>query len=69
MMVDSEFLVYLAAEGIGMKESQFAFDGYELVNPNYWHLFFDVGVHAFCVCISSMVKSLFLECQSRSGHV
>ena len=34
-MVDSEFLVYVVAEGIGVKESQFAFDGFELVDPSY----------------------------------
>ena len=37
MMVDSEFLgIYIVAEGIGMKESQFAFDGFELVDPSHW---------------------------------
>ena len=56
MMVDSELLVYVVAEGIGMKEFHCGLDGFELVDPNYWHMSFDAVVHAFCVCISSKVK-------------
>ena len=55
MMVDSEFLVYVVAEGISVKESQFAFGRFELVDPSYWHMSFDVVACAFCVCISSKV--------------
>ena len=52
MMVDSELLVYVVAGGIGVKESQFAFDGFKLVDPNYWHVSFLMwwympSVHAF----------------------
>ena len=56
MMVDSEFLVYVVAEGIGVKESQIVFYGFQLVDPSYWHVSFDVMAFAFCVCISSKVK-------------
>ena len=52
------FLVYIVAEGIGMKESQFAFDGFELVDPSHLHVSFGVVACAFCVCISSKVKIL-----------
>ena len=34
MMVDSEFLVYVVAEDIGVNDSQFEFDGFELVDPS-----------------------------------
>ena len=56
MMVDSELLVYVVAEGIGMKEFQCVFDGFKLVDPNYWHISFDVVACACCACISSKVK-------------
>ena len=36
MMVDSELLVYVVAEGIDKKESQSVFEGFKLVDPNYW---------------------------------
>ena len=55
-MVDSEFLVYVVAEGISVKESQIAFDGFELVDPSYGHISFDVVAHAFFVCIYSKLK-------------
>ena len=56
MMVDSEVLVYVVAEGIVMKESQFAFHGFKLIDPNYWQVFFDVAAHVFCAFISSEGK-------------
>ena len=63
-------LVYIVAEGIGEKESQFAFNGCKLVDPSHWHVSFDVVAHASCVCISSKVKIFFFfECQSRHMHV
>ena len=46
MMVDSEFLIYVVAEGIGVKDFQFAFDGFGLVIPSYWHVSFDVVLNA-----------------------
>ena len=49
--------VYIVAEGISVKESQFAFDGFELVDPSQWHMSFDVVAHASCTCVSSMVKN------------
>ena len=56
-MANSEFLgIYIVAEGIGVKESQFAFDGFELFDPNYWHVSSVVMAHASCACISSKVK-------------
>ena len=59
MMVDSEFLVYVLAGGIRVKEYQFVFDRFELVDQSYWHVSFDVMAHAFCVCISSKVKTFY----------
>ena len=56
MIVYSEFLVYVVAEGISVKESQFVFKGFEVVNPSYWHMSFDLVGYAFCKCISSKVK-------------
>ena len=55
-MFDSEFLVYVVAEVIGVKGFQFVFDGFKLVDPIYWHVSFDVAVQAFCACISWKVK-------------
>ena len=57
MMVDHEFLgVYIVAEGIDMKESQFMFDGLELGDPSHWYMSFDVVAHASCASLSSKVK-------------
>ena len=44
------------SESIGVKEIQFVFNGFKLADPSHWHMSFDVGVHAFCVGISSKVK-------------
>ena len=53
-----------------MKESQFVFDGFELVDPSNWCMSFDVAAHALCACHSSKMKIfLFLECQSMGAHV
>ena len=65
-MVDSEFLVYVADEGICVREFQFVFDGFKLVDPSYWCMSFDVVVHSFCVWVSSKAKiicslSVYLE--------
>ena len=39
-----------------MKKFQFAFDGFELVDPSHWYMSFDVEACALCVCASSKVK-------------
>ena len=49
-------LVYIVAEGIGVKGSQFHVDGFRLVDPSHWCVSFDVTAYASCVCVSPKVK-------------
>ena len=37
----------------------YVLDGFELVDLNHWHMFFDVAAHAFCACISSKVNVFY----------
>ena len=60
------FLVYNVAEGIGMKESQFAFDGLGLLDPSHWQVFWCGGTCLLCVHFFKGENLLLLECQSRS---
>ena len=46
----------MVAEGIGMKELQLEFGGFELDDPYHWHMSFDVAACVFCAWISSKVK-------------
>ena len=68
MMLAQCFLLYIVTEGIGVKESQFAFDGFKLVDPSHWPVSFDVTAHGSCAYIEGE-NLLFLECQSTSTHV
>ena len=53
------FVHVCVAAGISMKESQFAFDGFEVVDPSHRGMSFDVVAHASCACVSSKVKIFF----------
>ena len=50
------YIYIYGTESIGMKKLQFAFDGFELVDPSHWHISFDEAAHTSGVCISSKVK-------------
>ena len=66
----NEFLgIYIVAEGIGVKESQFAFDGFELVDPSHWYASFDVVACASYACISSKVKIFCILSVNLEVHI
>ena len=48
--------IYIVADGIGVKGFQFAFDGFDFVDPSHWCMSFDVVAHASCACVSSKLK-------------
>ena len=60
----------MTTEGIGMKEFEFVFDGFKLVDPSHLCMSFDMVVHALMsMHFFKGENLLFLECQSRSAHV